>query len=135
MRREKIFNRKAMGAEVVLTRSDVAKGHPDYYQDLAERIARETPAAYFINQFGNPDNPAAHAFGTGPEILRPMADVAGVDAVVFGCGSSGTMCGLSRCIATHAPGEEMILDDPVGSVLAGLINGGTMMKKSTRRLV
>src|SRR5690606_32768937 len=47
MSREKIFNRKAMGAEVVLTRSDVAKGHPDYYQDLAERIARETPGAYF----------------------------------------------------------------------------------------
>jgi hypothetical protein len=39
MSREKIFNLKAMGAEVVLTRSDVAKGHPDYYQDLAERIA------------------------------------------------------------------------------------------------
>src|SRR5690606_12266705 len=48
MSREKIFNLKAMGAEVVLTRSDVAKGHPEYYQDLAERIARETPGAYFI---------------------------------------------------------------------------------------
>ena len=43
MSREKIFNLKAMGAEVVLTRSDVAKGHPEYYQDLAERIATETP--------------------------------------------------------------------------------------------
>ena len=53
MSREKIFNLKAMGAEVVLTRSDVAKGHPEYYQDMAERIARETPGAYFINQFGN----------------------------------------------------------------------------------
>ena len=39
MSREKIFNLKAMGAQVVLTRSDVAKGHPEYYQDLAERIA------------------------------------------------------------------------------------------------
>ncbi|MEO6925746.1 MAG: pyridoxal-phosphate dependent enzyme, partial [Rhodanobacter sp.] len=58
MSREKIFNLKAMGAEVVLTRSDVAKGHPEYYQDMAARIARETPGAYFINQFGNPDNPA-----------------------------------------------------------------------------
>ena len=57
MSREKIFNLKAMGAEVVLTRSDVAKGHPDYYQDMAARIARETPGAYFINQFGNPSNP------------------------------------------------------------------------------
>ena len=72
MSREKIFNLKAMGAQVVLTRSDVAKGHPQYYQDLAERIARETPGAYFINQFGNPDNPKAHEEVTGPEILRQM---------------------------------------------------------------
>jgi cystathionine beta-synthase len=77
MSREKIFNLKAMGAQVVLTRSDVAKGHPDYYQDMAERIARETPGAYFINQFGNPDNPAAHEFGTGPEILRRWPTWAG----------------------------------------------------------
>ncbi|MEN1940103.1 pyridoxal-phosphate dependent enzyme [Luteimonas sp. MJ246] len=130
MSREKIFNLKAMGAEVVLTRSDVAKGHPDYYQDLAERIARETPGAYFINQFGNPDNPAAHEFGTGPEILRQMAEVGGVDAVVFGCGSSGTMSGLSRCFAEHAPDVEMILADPVGSILEEYINEGTLSEKS-----
>src|SRR6188768_256202 len=72
MSREKIFNLKAMGAEVILTRSDVAKGHPDYYQDLAARIASETPGAYFINQFGNPDNPLAHRLTTGPEILEQM---------------------------------------------------------------
>ena len=59
MSREKIFNLKAMGAEVVLTRSDVAKGHPEYYQDMARRSPRDA-GAYFINQFGNPDNPAAH---------------------------------------------------------------------------
>src|SRR6516225_5537701 len=37
MARQKILHCKAMGAEVVLTRSDVGRGHPDYYQDLAER--------------------------------------------------------------------------------------------------
>jgi cystathionine beta-synthase len=130
MSREKIFNLKAMGAEVVLTRSDVAKGHPDYYQDLAARIARETPGAYFINQFGNPDNPAAHEFGTGPEILSQMAEVGGLDAIVFGCGSSGTMSGLSRCFAQHAPEVEMVLADPVGSILAEYINEGTLSEKS-----
>ena len=130
MSREKIFNLKAMGAEVVLTRSDVAKGHPDYYQDLAERIARETPGAYFINQFGNPDNPAAHEHGTGPEILRQMSEVGGLDAIVFGCGSSGTMTGLSRCFAQHAPDVEMVLADPVGSILAEYINDGVLNDKS-----
>ncbi|WP_394001655.1 pyridoxal-phosphate dependent enzyme [Luteimonas sp. WGS1318] len=130
MSREKIFNLKAMGAEVVLTRSDVAKGHPEYYQDLAERIARETPGAYFVNQFGNPDNPAAHEHVTGPEILRQMAEVGGLDAIVFGCGSSGTMTGLSRCFAQHAPDVEMVLADPVGSILAEYINDGVLNDKS-----
>ncbi len=135
MSREKIFNLKAMGAQVVLTRSDVAKGHPDYYQDMAERIARETPGAYFVNQFGNPDNPAAHEFGTGPEILRQMADAGGVDAVVFGCGSSGTMTGLSRCFAEHAPHVELILADPIGSILTEYINEGTLSDKSASWMV
>ncbi len=133
MSREKIFNLKAMGAEVRLTRSDVAKGHPDYYQDLAERIARETPGAYFINQFGNPDNPAAHEHGTGPEILRQMGG--DLDAIVFGCGSSGTMSGLSRCFAQQSPHTELILADPVGSILAEYINDGTLSDKSASWMV
>lgn len=133
MSREKIFNLKAMGAEVVLTRSDVAKGHPEYYQDLAARIASQTPGAYFINQFGNPDNPAAHEFGTGPEILAQMDGP--LDAVVFGCGSSGTMTGLSRAFATASPHTDLVLADPVGSILAEYINQGTLSQKSGSWLV
>jgi len=133
MSREKIFNLKAMGAQVVLTRSDVAKGHPDYYQDMAERIARETPGAYFINQFGNPDNPAAHEAGTGPEILRQLDGR--LDAIVFGCGSSGTMTGLSRCFAKESPDTELILADPVGSILEDYINRGQVVEKSASWMV
>ncbi|QIL21520.1 pyridoxal-phosphate dependent enzyme [Thermomonas sp. HDW16] len=133
MSREKIFNLKAMGAQVVLTRSDVAKGHPDYYQDMAERIARETPGAYFINQFGNPDNPAAHEFGTGPELLAQLDSK--LDAIVFGCGSSGTMTGLSRFLAKESPATELILADPVGSILEEYINRGTLSEKSASWMV
>ncbi|KAB7767997.1 MULTISPECIES: pyridoxal-phosphate dependent enzyme [unclassified Xanthomonas] len=133
MSREKIFNLKAMGAEVVLTRSDVAKGHHEYYQDLAARIAAETPGAYFINQFGNPDNPAAHEFGTGPEILRQMDGR--LDAIVFGCGSSGTMTGLSRAFAAASPHTELVLADPVGSILTEYIEQGTVSEKSGSWLV
>ncbi|WP_374601292.1 pyridoxal-phosphate dependent enzyme [Arenimonas sp.] len=128
MSREKIFNLRAMGAEVVLTRSDVAKGHPDYYQDMAARIAAETPGAYFINQFGNPDNPAAHEQGTGPEIWAQMDG--DMDAIVFGCGSSGTMTGLSRYFAKAAPHVELVLADPVGSILTQYINEGVLSTKS-----
>ncbi|MFB9068167.1 pyridoxal-phosphate dependent enzyme [Pseudofulvimonas gallinarii] len=133
MSREKIFNLKAMGAEVVLTRSDVAKGHPDYYQDLAERIARETPGAYFINQFGNPDNPRAHIESTGPEIWSQMDGR--MDAIILGCGSSGTLSGLSKYFAQTAPDVEFILADPVGSILAEYINEGTLSDKSASWMV
>src|SRR3546814_16380949 len=58
MAQEKIFHLRALGAEVILTRSDVGKGHPEYYQDMAQRIAAGT-GAILINQFGNPANPQA----------------------------------------------------------------------------
>ncbi len=125
MSQEKIFNLRAMGAEVVLTRSDVEKGHPEYYQDVGARIAREQ-GAYFINQFANPDNPMAHATTTGPEILEQMQGR--VDAVVVGVGSSGTIAGLTSCFRKMAPSVEIILADPEGSVLAGHVNEGRLGK-------
>ena len=85
MAREKILHCKAMGAEVVLTRSDVGRGHPDYYQDVAEDITARTPGALFINQFANPANPQAHETTTGPEIFRQMQG--NIDAIVVGVGS------------------------------------------------
>jgi cystathionine beta-synthase len=128
MSQEKIFNLRAMGADVVLTRSDVGRGHPEYYQDLGKRIAEEE-GAYFINQFGNPDNPLAHELTTGPEILEQMSD--GLDAIVLGVGSSGTVSGLGKFLEEHAPNVEMILADPVGSVLTDYINKGELGEKGS----
>lgn len=123
MAREKIFHLRAMGAEVRLTRSDVGKGHPEYYQDMASRIAAETPGAVFINQFGNPHNPRAHETGTGPEILAQLDG--DLDAMVCGVGSAGTITGLSRFFAKASPKTEMVLADPVGSVLVDYITKGS----------
>lgn len=122
MSREKIFNLRAMGAEVLLTRSDVGKGHPEYYQDMARRIAAETPNGVFVNQFGNEANPLAHETGTGPE----MWDQTGrdLDAVVCGVGSGGTITGLGRFFGKVNPTLEMVLADPEGSVLADYVNTG-----------
>ena len=132
MSQEKIFNLRAMGAEVVLTRSDVAKGHPEYYQDLGKRIAAEQ-GAYFINQFGNPDNPLAHRQTTAPEIVEQMQG--DLDAIVLGVGSSGTVSGLSKHLAEHAPNVELVLADPVGSILADYINTGELHEKNAGWLV
>ena len=115
MSREKIAHLRALGTEAVLTRSDVPKGHPDYYQDMAARIAKET-GAFYTDQFNNPNNPAAHERTTGPEIWAQMGEK--VNAVVAGVGSGGTITGLSRYFAKVSPRTEMVLADPRGSILA-----------------
>jgi cystathionine beta-synthase len=124
MAREKILHLRALGVEVRLTRSDVGKGHPDYYQDIAARVTAETPGAIFINQFENPANPQAHEEGTGPEIWDQLDH--DVDAVVVGVGSGGTLTGLGRFFRKVSPKTRMILADPVGSILADYVETGRL---------
>ena len=125
MSQEKIFHARAMGAEVVLTRSDVAKGHPEYYQDVAQKIADET-GAFYVNQFSNEHNPEAHERTTAPEIWEQMQHQ--LDAVIVGVGSGGTLSGLGRYFKKVAPHVEMILADPKGSILAPLVNEGKQIE-------
>src|SRR3954453_18806774 len=122
MAREKILHAQAMGAEVVTARSDVGKGHPDYYQDMAEAIAGRTPGAFYVNQFANPENPRAHETTTGPEMLRQMDG--DIDAVVVGVGSGGMLTGIGRFMRGASPRTKMILGDPEGSILAPLVETG-----------
>ena len=122
MAQEKILHLRALGADTRITRSDVNKGHPDYYQDVAERLAREIPNSFYVNQFANPANPAAHESTTGPEIWAQMEQM--MDAMVVGVGSGGTLTGLSRYFGRVAPHVEMVLADPLGSILAGLVKNG-----------
>ena len=117
MSQEKIFHVRALGAEVRIVRSDVTRGHPEYYQDVAARLAEEIPGGFYVNQFGNPANPLAHERTTGPEIWEQMRH--DVDAIVVGVGSGGTLTGLGRFFNRVKPrrGIEMVLADPTGSVL------------------
>ena len=123
MAQEKIFHLRALGVEVILTRSDVGKGHPEYYQDMALRIAAET-GAFFANQFENPANPHAHVTTTGPEIWEQMDRK--IDAMVCGVGSGGTIAGLSRYFEEVSPDTEMVLADPEGSILANFVETGEL---------
>jgi cystathionine beta-synthase len=133
MSQEKIFHLRAMGAEVVMTRSDVSKGHPEYYRDTAERLAREIPGAYFVNQFGNPANAQAHEETTAPEIWKQMGQR--LDAVVCGAGTGGTLAGLTHFFARTAPAVQLILADPAGSGLASYATTGKLPEKMTPWLV
>ena len=127
MSQEKIFHLRAMGVEIVMTRSDVSKGHPEYYQDMAKRIAVDMQArgmsAHCIDQFSNPANPQTHEDWTAPEIWEQMEHR--LDAVVAGVGSGGTITGMGRYFQRVAPHVEMVLADPKGSILNEIVNTGT----------
>ena len=124
MSQEKIFHLKAMGANVVLTRSDVYSGHPEYYHAVAKRIAENTPGAFYINQFDNQANPDAHYKTTAPEIWDQMNN--NVDAIVVGVGTGGTLTGIGRYFSEISPQTEMVLADPQGSILVPYLETGQM---------
>jgi cystathionine beta-synthase len=122
MSKEKIQHLRAMGADVRLTRSDVPHGHPEYYTDMAERLAQQIPGGFYVNQFANDANSEAHFNTTGPEIWEQMDHK--VDAVVAGIGSGGTITGVARYLKSVGSDAKVILADPVGSTLAGIVNEG-----------
>jgi cystathionine beta-synthase len=122
MSKEKIQHLRAMGADVRLTRSDVPHGHPEYYTDMAERLAQQIPGGFYVNQFANDANSEAHFRTTGPEIWEQMDH--DVDALVAGIGSGGTITGIARYLKSVGSDAKIILADPVGSTLAGIVNEG-----------
>jgi len=128
MSQEKISHLKAMGVEIVMTRSDVSKGHPEYYQDLAAKIAGERENATYINQFANLNNPKAHETSTGPEIWSQMSEK--LDAFVVGVGTSGTITGVGRYLKAKNPDIDIIIADPEGSILTHYVDTGEISDKS-----
>ncbi len=132
MSQEKISHLRALRAEIIVTRSDVGKGHPQYYQDLAQKIAEDT-GAYYVNQFENPANALAHETTTGPEIWEQMDQ--DIDAVVVGVGSSGTLTGLTHFFKQISAKTELVLADPEGSVLAEYVKTGKVSSEAGSWLV
>jgi cystathionine beta-synthase len=123
MSREKILHLEGLGAEIVLTRSDVPEGHPEYYQDLARTIAAKTPGSFLANQFSNPANPMIHRTTTGPEIWEQMDG--NIDAMVAGVGSGGTITGLAEFFKEKNPNIQMVVADPEGSIVADAVIKGS----------
>ena len=122
MSREKILHLEGLGAEIILTRSDVAEGHPEYYQDVAKKLASETPGSFLANQFSNPANPTAHRTTTAPEIWEQMQGQ--IDAVVAGVGSGGTLTGMAEYFKSQDPSICMVAADPEGSIISDAVLKG-----------
>lgn len=122
MSQEKVLHLKAMGVEIVTTRSDVEKGHPEYYQDKALSISKSIPGSFYVNQFNNPANVQAHETTTAPEIWEQMEG--DLDAIVVGVGSAGTIGGITKFFKKMNREIDIVLADPQGSVLKNYVETG-----------
>ncbi|MBM76710.1 MAG: hypothetical protein CMK59_14985, partial [Proteobacteria bacterium] len=114
---------RALGAEVVIT-DNVSPDHPDYFQRVACQIAKERANCFWTNQFANQVNPKIHEQTTAVEIWRQTQGQ--ISAFVTGVGTGGTITGVGRYLKKMNPEIQIVLADPVGSSLAGLINSGQM---------
>jgi len=108
---------RAYGAEVVICPSSVSHDSPEYYKNVAYRLAGEIPGACCPDQYSNPANPASHYEGTGPEIWRATAGR--ITAFVAGIGTGGTITGTARYLKEQNPEVKIIGADPPGSVYSG----------------
>jgi cystathionine beta-synthase len=118
MSQEKVRLLKAFGAEVIITPTAVPPDHPDNYVMMAKRIAEETPNAILANQFYNQANPEAHYATTGPELWEQTEGR--ITHFVSSAGTGGTTTGAGRYLKERNPRLQVIVGDPVGSILAEL---------------
>ena len=119
MSREKILHLEGLGAEIIWTRSDVPEGHPEYYHDVARKVASETPGSFLAKQFSNPANPFAHRTTTAPEIRDQMEG--DLDAVVAGVGSGGTITGLAEFFKEKDDSISIVSAVPENSIFADAV--------------
>ncbi|MEM6958718.1 MAG: cystathionine beta-synthase, partial [Myxococcota bacterium] len=117
MSREKQVVLEALGAEIIRTPTEAAFDSPESHISVAKRLKQVIPNAHILDQYGNEENPLAHAEGTAKEILAQMEGR--IDAVVAGAGTGGTITGIARTIKEALPDCQIVGVDPVGSILAG----------------
>jgi len=120
---------RALGADLVIC-PPALHGSPDHYQAQAERLARNMPDAFWVNQYDNPLNAEAHYLTTGPEIWAQMNGE--IDWLVTGGATGGTVTGISRYLKQHNPEVRVLLPDPVGSVYYRYIKTGEIHAEDVR---
>jgi cystathionine beta-synthase len=124
--REKVALLRAYGAQVVQTVGKLPREHPEHVNNLARRIAAETPGGWHANQYDNPANPRVHELTTGPEIWEQTDGK--VTHVVAGMGTGGTITGIGQYLHKASKGRkspvQVVGIDTVGSIFTEYFRSG-----------
>jgi len=116
MSAEKVSVLKALNATIIRTPTQAAFDSPESHIGVARRLEKEIPNAHILDQYGNPDNPAAHELGTAEEVWEQTEGK--ITAIIAGAGTGGTITGLARGLHKHNKNIKIIAADPQGSILA-----------------
>jgi len=113
---EKVAVLRALNATIIRTPTQAAFDSPESHIGVAKRLQKEIPNAHILDQYGNPDNPLAHEYGTAEEIWAQTDGK--IKAVVAGAGTGGTITGIARGLRKHNSDIKVVAADPQGSILA-----------------
>ncbi len=124
--KEKLDQLKALGVNVVKVDTSLPPDHPDSYNNITPRLAKEIPNCYFPDQHNNRENNEAHYKSTGPEIWEQMEGR--IDVFIAGIGTGGTIGGAGRYLKEKNPDIKIIAVDVEGSIFTDYFKTGTMVK-------
>jgi len=116
MSMEKVRVLKALGAEIIRTRNSAAFDDYDSHISIAKRLEKEIPGGFIPDQYINCNNPDAHYYGTGRELIEQTNGK--IDVFVAGAGTGGTITGIAKVLKEHIPNIKIVGVDPFGSILA-----------------
>ena len=122
---EKINFLNSLNVELVFVDHTLPPEHPGSYNNLAPRVAAETPGGYYLNQHNCRDNNEAHYMSTGPEIWEQMDGR--IDYFVAGVGTGGTICGTAKYLKEKDPRVKVIGVDPAGSIFCDYFHSGKVV--------
>ena len=112
--KEKFDVLRAMGAKVIVCPTNVPATDPKSYYSVSERLGKETPNSWYVNQYDNPSNTEAHYEQTGPEIWEQTEGK--LTHFVVGVGTGGTISGVARFLKEKNPNIKIWGIDAYGSV-------------------
>jgi len=126
--KEKLDQLAALGVDVHKVDTSLPPEHPDSYNQITPRLAKELPHCYFPDQHNNRENNEAHYHSTGPEIWEQMDGR--LDAVVACMGTGGTIGGVGKYLKEQDPKIRVVAVDVEGSVYTEYFRTGKIGKSS-----